>query len=143
MRTKHTFRLPPALAGQLADYALRKGVSQAFVVETALASFLSPDGSERMEAALGRRLDRHLRQTERVERNLTICIEAVALFVRFWLTATPATHENADPAIQAKGRQRYEAFVEALGRRIAKGQSLADEVTIDRDVGSDGRFTTD
>jgi hypothetical protein len=28
MRTKHTFRLPPDLAGQLADYADRKRVAQ-------------------------------------------------------------------------------------------------------------------
>jgi len=28
MRTKHTFRLPPDLAGQLADYAGRKRVPQ-------------------------------------------------------------------------------------------------------------------
>jgi predicted transcriptional regulator len=50
MRTKHTFRLPPELAKQLADYAGRKRLHQAFVVETALTSFLSPDNSERMEA---------------------------------------------------------------------------------------------
>ena len=64
MRTKHTFRLPPELARQLADYANRKRVPQALVVETALASYLSPDGSERMEAALGRRLDRRLAELE-------------------------------------------------------------------------------
>src|SRR5215471_9771709 len=46
MRTKHTFRLPPELARQLADYAGRKRLHQAFVVETALTSFLSPDNSE-------------------------------------------------------------------------------------------------
>ena len=63
MRTKHTFRLPPDLAAQLADYAHRKRVPQALVVETALSSHLSPDSSERMEAALGRRLDR-LRRVE-------------------------------------------------------------------------------
>ena len=40
MRTKHTFRLPPDLAGKLADYAARKGVPQALVVEAALASHL-------------------------------------------------------------------------------------------------------
>jgi hypothetical protein len=45
------------LARQLADYADRKRVPQALVVETALSSYLSPDNSERMEAALGRRLD--------------------------------------------------------------------------------------
>jgi len=50
MRTKHTFRLPPDLAGKLADYANRKGVTQALVVEAALASHLSPDGADRLEA---------------------------------------------------------------------------------------------
>jgi predicted transcriptional regulator len=95
MRTKHTFRLPPDLASRLADHASRKRVPQALVVETALASFLSPDNSERMEAALGRRLDRLTRQVERLERHVTISNEALALFVRFWLTATPPLPDTA------------------------------------------------
>ncbi len=88
MRTKHTFRLPPDLGLKLADYASRKRVPQAHIVEAALASFLSPDASERLEGALGRRLDRLVRQVERLERNVTISNEALALFVRFWLTTT-------------------------------------------------------
>ena len=131
MRTKHTFRLPPELAGQLADYANRKRVHQALVVETALSSFLSPDNSERMEAALGKRLDRLTRQVERLERHIAISNEALALFVRFWLTATPPLPDTAQPAAQSKGRERYERFVEALGRRLAKGQSLAQEIAVD------------
>jgi len=102
MRTKHTFRLPPDLAGQLADHASRKRVPQALIVETALASFLSPDNSERMEAALGRRLDRLTRHVERLERHITISNEALALFVRFRLTATPPLPDTAQPAAQAK-----------------------------------------
>lgn len=141
MRTKHTFRLPPDIAGQLADYADRKRVAQALVVETALSSFLSPDNSERMEAALGRRLDRLTRQMERLERHVTISNEALALFVRFWLTATPPLPEAAQPAAQAKGRERYEGFVEALGRRLAKGQSLAHEVSWD--AGGEGLKSTE
>ena len=129
MRSKHTFRLPPGLAKQLADYAGRKRLHQ--VVETALASFLSPDNSERMEAALGKRLDRLTRQIERLERHVTISNEAIALFVRFWLTATSPVPDAALPAAQAKGRERYERFVEALGRRLAKGQGLAQEVSVD------------
>ena len=66
-RTRHTFRLPPELADQLADYASRKRVSQAAVVEAALASFLSPDSSERMEAAFSRRLDRISRQLDKLD----------------------------------------------------------------------------
>lgn len=131
MRTKHTFRLPPDLALKLADYAYRKGVPQALVVETALASFLSPDSSERLEGALGRRLDRLVRQVERLERNVVISNEALALFVRFWLTATPPLPDAAQPAAQAKGRERYEGYVEALGRRLAKGRTLASELSHD------------
>ena len=134
MRTKHTFRLPPDLAAQLADYAGRKRVPQALVVETALASHLSPDNSERMEAALGRRLDRLTRQVERLERHVTISNEALALFVRFWLTVTPPLPDTAQPAAQAKGRERYDGFVEALGRRLTKGQSLAQEISQDVNI---------
>jgi predicted transcriptional regulator len=131
MRTKHTFRLPPDLAIQLADYAQRKRVPQALVVETALASLLSPDGADRLEAALARRLDRMSRQMERLERHVAISNEALALFVRFWLTSTPPLPDAAQPAAQIKGRERYEGFVEALGRRMARGRTLADEVVSD------------
>ena len=131
MRTKHTFRLPPDLAGKLADFAARKRVPQALVVETALASHLSPDGADRLEAALARRLDRMTRQIERLERHVTISNEALALFVRFWLTNTPPLPDTAQAAAQAKGRERYDGFVDALGRRLARGRTLADDVTTD------------
>jgi len=131
MRTKHTFRLPPDLAGRLADYATQKRVPQALVVETALASLLSPDGADRLEAALARRLDRMSRQIERLERHVTISNEALAVFVRFWLTSTPPLPDTALAAAQAKSRERYEGFVESLGRRLERGRKLADEVSRD------------
>ena len=131
MRTKHTFRLPPDLAVQLADYAQRKRVPQALVVETALASLLSPDGADRLEAALARRLDRMTRQIQTLERHVTITNEALALFVRFWLTSTPPLPDTAQAAAQTNGRERYDGFVEALGRRLARGRTLADEVVKD------------
>jgi predicted transcriptional regulator len=133
MRTKHTFRLPPDLAGRLADYATQKRVPQALVVETALASLLSPDGADRLEAALARRLDRMTRQLERLERHVTISNEALAVFVRFWLTSTPPLPDTALAAAQIKGRERYEGFVESLGRRLERGRKLADEVSRDFD----------
>jgi hypothetical protein len=131
MRTKHTFRLPPGLAGRLADYAAQKGVPQALVVEAALASHLSPDGADRLEAALARRLDRMSRQIERLERHVTISNEALAVFVRFWLTSTPPLPDTALSAAQIKGRERYQGFIEVLGRRLARGRKLADEVSLD------------
>ena len=135
MRTKHTFRLPPDLMSKLADYAARKGVTQALVVEAALASHLSPDGADRLEAALARRLDRMTRQMERIERHVDISNEALSVFVRFWLTSTPPLPDTALPAAQTKGRERYEGYIEAVGRRLARGRKLADEIV--RDVGGD------
>ncbi len=129
MRTKHTFRLPPELASKLDDYATRKNVPRVLIVETALDSYLSPDGADRLEAALARRLDRMTRQLERLERHLAISNETLALFVRFWLTHTPPLPDTAQTAAQAKGRERYEGFVEAVGRRLARGASLLDEIT--------------
>ena len=127
------FRMPPDLMGKLADYAARKGVTQSLAVEAALASHLSPDGADRLEAALARRLDRMTRQIERVERHVDISNEALAVFVRFWLTSTPPLPDTALAAAQTKGRERYEGFIEALGRRLARGRKFADEIV--RDVG--------
>lgn len=128
MRVKHTFRLPPPLGRRLAEYALRRRISQALVVEAALESFLSPDGAEQLEAALSRRLDRLSRQADRIEQLVGIILEANGLFVRFWLANTLALPEAALPAQQAKGRERYQNFLASLGRRLAKGESLSRDI---------------
>jgi hypothetical protein len=73
------------------------------VVELALTSHLSPDGADRLEAALAHRLDRISRQ---IERHVTISNEAIAVFVRFWLTSTPPLPDTAVAAAQIKGRER-------------------------------------
>ena len=71
------------------------------------------------------------RDMERIERHVTISNEALAVFVRFWLISTPPLPDTALAAAQTKGRERYEGYVEALGRRLARGRKLADEVIRD------------
>ena len=51
--------------------------------------------------------------------------------MRFWLTITPPLPSDAQAAAQVKGRERYEGFIEALGRRLQKGQSLLQEIPED------------
>jgi hypothetical protein len=58
-------------------------------------------------------------------------METLALFVRFLLTITPPLPPDAQAAVQAKGQQRYESFVEALGQRLQKGQSFLNEIPDD------------
>jgi hypothetical protein len=60
-----------------------------------------------MLATLTRRLDRITRQMERLERDVGISVETVALFVRFWLMGTPSPPELAQAAA-TKGAERYE-----------------------------------
>ena len=127
-RIKHTFRLPPALSRQLADYAGRKRVSQASVVEAAIASFLSPDGSERMEAAFSRRLDRISRQIGKLDYHIEVGNEAFALYLRRWLAVTPAMPFEANAAARADAEKRFDFFVEALARRMETGGHLADDL---------------
>lgn len=123
-----------ALAAELEALAARRKLSKSQIVEAALAAFLSPDSTDQREAAIVRRLDRLTRAVERLERDVTIGNEAVALFVKFWLTTTPPLPDTMRDAAQAKGRERYEGFVEALGRRLAKGGTLAREVSEERGV---------
>ncbi|NIJ64279.1 putative transcriptional regulator [Sphingomonas leidyi] len=130
-RIKHTFRLPPDLSAQLADFAGRKRIAQAVVVETALASFLSPDGSDRLEAALSRRLDRLSRQADRLAYHVEVSNEALALFIRFWLTNNAPLPDTVLAAAQAMGRERYESFIEALNRRMEFGPRLTNELSFD------------
>jgi len=101
------------------------------IVRAALSAFLSPDRPDQLEAALGRRLDRITRNLERLERDLAIANEAQALFIRAWLTATPAMPEPGRAVAEAKGRERYLGFVAALGRRLAAGRSIRTEVLED------------
>lgn len=123
--------LDPDVMTMLADYAARRELSQSMIAEAAIASFLSPDNAERREAAIAKRLDQLDRRMTRLERDVGISVETLAIFVRFWLATTPALPEPAAQAARAKAGERYEAFITALGRRLAKGPKLRQEVPED------------
>lgn len=123
--------LEPGVTRALAEYAARRAQSRSLVAEAAIASFLSPDAAERQEAALARRLDQLDRRMARLERDLGIAVETLAVFVRFWLTTNPPLPEPAQAAARAKAGERYHAFVAALGRRLAQGPKLRQEISED------------
>jgi hypothetical protein len=125
--------LDPAVMAMLADYAAKRDRSQSLVAEAAIASFLSPDADAQREVAASKRLDQIDRRIARLERDIGISIETLAVFVRFWLATTPALPEPLVQAARAKASERYDAFVTALGRRLAKGQNLRQEIPEDVD----------
>jgi len=128
-KVRTTLYYDAALMAQVEQLAARKGWTKSSVAEAALASFFSADAVERQEAALSRRLDRLSRQLERLEQDQTLAVETLALFIRHWLTVTPPVPADQQAPARAKGRERYEAFVEALVRRLAGAHRLTLEVS--------------
>ena len=136
-RSRLNLYLQPAHAKRLSELATMRGLSKSSVVAAALASFLSPDGADQREAVIARRLGRLTHQFDLLERDQTILIEAVALFIRHYLTvSTPVPPEHQE-AVRAQGRARFEQFIEQLGRHLHRGHSLARRLT--EELGADGR----
>jgi len=104
--------LEPDVMKVLAAHAARRDQSLSLIAEAGIASFLSPDAAERQEAATTKRLDQIDRRMARMERD-------------------PPLPEPAQAAARAKAGERYEAFVTALGRRLAHGPKLRQEISED------------
>src|SRR5690554_2269387 len=95
----------PELLKQVEALSLRRKVSKSAIIEAAVASFLSGDTTDRLEAAMSRRLDRIGRQVDGLDEDLAVLGETVSLFIRFWLTITPPVPEAAQASARAKGAE--------------------------------------
>jgi hypothetical protein len=69
-----------------------------------------------------------MRQLVKLDYRSELNAEALALFVRFWLTANPALPDAARAAAQAQGKERFEGFIEALARKMEFGPKLSDSI---------------
>lgn len=123
--------LPADTIRKLDVLSERSGRGKSEIARAAIESYLSPDSAEAAEAAMTRRLDRLARQLDRIERDVTIVTEAVALHVKTWLKITPAMSSAEDRAAGAKGQERYAAFVDLLAKRLTEGRLLRREVLAD------------
>lgn len=135
MRQRLCLTLPSDLLARLNDLADRRKLSRSAVAEAAIASFLSPDALDTREAAFTRRLDHLSRQTARLERDVRLTADTLALFVRHWLTITPPLPSEAHATAQVKGKERFEGFVQTLAIRLQQGSSFLSEIPDDIDPG--------
>ncbi|MGX1101438.1 ribbon-helix-helix domain-containing protein [Amorphus sp. MBR-141] len=146
-RTRLNLYFDPALMPQIEALALRRKVSKSAIVEAAVMSYLSGDSTDQLEAAVTRRLDKLGRQIDTLDLDLAVLGETVSLFIRIWLAATPPLPESAQSAARAKGAERFEGFMQTLGRRLATGDRFLKELSRDVDSLRDGQtpdqFETD
>ncbi len=99
--------------------ALRRNVSKSAIVEAAVISYMSGDADDQLVAAMSRRLDKLGRQIDTLDQDLAVLGETPAQFIHFWLTITPPLTGAAQSAARAKGAERFEGFMQNLGRRLA------------------------
>ncbi|WP_298601877.1 CopG family transcriptional regulator [uncultured Sphingorhabdus sp.] len=131
--------LAPETMEALAAYADRRDRSRALNAEAAIAQSLSPDADEAREAAVTKRLDQLDRRMNRLERDVGIAVEMIAMFVRFWMSNAPPPPEGERALLRKQGGERYDNFMAALGRRLAKGPKVRQEIAEDvRGEGVDG-----
>ena len=114
---------------QLLDLCALRGLSKSSVIAAALSSFLSPEGADRREAAIAKRLDKLTHQYERVARDQTILIETLALFIRYYLSVTTAIPESLQETARTQGKARFAQFIEQLARHLQRGGSLVKEIS--------------
>lgn len=142
-KTRMNVYFEPELLKKVEALALRRNVSKSAVIEAAVASFLSADASERLEAVFARRMDKLGRQVDGLDEDLAILGETLSLFIRFWLTVTTPLPDSAQASARAKGAERFDGFLQSLGRRLATGDRFLKELSRDIDTGRNGGDTRD
>lgn len=118
MKPRHHLYLDDELTTQLDTLASKPGSSKSGIVADALRQYLDRRGTREIDEALRIRLDRHSRQLERIERDVQVVLESLALFVRYQLTVTAPLPEP-DRAAHAVGKERFQKFIDQVGRQMA------------------------
>jgi hypothetical protein len=128
MKPRLSASLSDSVSQRLELAAKRPGTNKSAIVDAALDRFLNPERDTTGDAALVRRLDRMNRQFDRIDRDLSVMAETIALFVRYYLTITPPLPSGDHDAARALGRERFETFVAQVGKRVASGGRLVADV---------------
>lgn len=118
MKPRHHLYFDEALTAELEALAARPGTSKSAIVADALRDYLRRRATRELDEMLKVRLDRVGAELGRLRRDLDVQLESFALFV-LWQLTVQAPLPEGDAAARAIGRERFEAFVAEVGRRIA------------------------
>lgn len=121
MKFRQNLYIDQALSDALDDLARKPGTNKSQIVNDALAAYLARRGTKEIDDLLKGRLDRISREIGHARRDIEVLLESLSLFVRYQLTVTAPLPE-ADSAARAVGRERFEAFVNQVGRQLGSGK---------------------
>ena len=120
IKVRHQLFLDTDVSEKLAALAAKPGASKSAILADAVVAWLNRRGAHELDERFGQRLNRISAQLNRIERDGHALLESLALFVRYQLTVTAPLPEP-DQAARAVGHDRFEAFVDQVGRQIARG----------------------
>jgi hypothetical protein len=144
MSKKHyNIFLSRELAARFDQVVNRRRGAKSALIEAALKAALDPEQHLGVQEALARRLNDLNRIVGRIERDVAIATETLALFVRYFLTITPPLPQSEQEAARLLGKERFHVFVTQVGRRIAEDNRLASEVLQTIATNDPDLFTTD
>ncbi len=133
-KTRHQFYLPDDLSDKLEGLAAEPGSSKTAILTHAFRAWLERRGANELDERFGIRLDRLSRADEQLGRKLDFVAEALGTFVQHQLTLV-AHQPPFEPETGQRGLQRYRAFVEMVGRRLARPDQSAIALAMSRDGG--------
>jgi Conjugal transfer protein len=128
-RRKVTVRLSEGVCGRLDVATDRPGVGKSMFVEAALEHFLNPAPS--LEALVHERFDQMHARFDRLEHDMRMMAETVALHARYQLAVTPLVPQERQRDAILLGDERFKILAEQVDRRVRQQRPLMQE-TIDR-----------
>lgn len=120
--------LEPKLGARLEKLASKPGATMTNIVSDALRDFFDRQANDALDERIRERLDRSNSQLNRMERDQRVILESLALFIRYQLTISNPVPDSQLAAMQALGNDRFQTFIDEVGRRIAKGKGIGAEV---------------
>ncbi|MCR4266777.1 ribbon-helix-helix domain-containing protein [Nitratireductor sp. ZSWI3] len=120
-RIRHQFLLDSELSAKLDRLSRNPSTTKSEIVAKAVEAFLEQRGENELDRRYGQRLDRLSRDLDHVRRDAEMILESLALFIRFSITLHAHT-PVPDKATQAIAQERFQKFVEQVGRQIASGK---------------------
>lgn len=133
-RIRHQFLLEPELSEKLEALSRNPSTTKSAIMAMAVKVLVEQRGENELDRRYGIRLDRLSRDLRHVMHDVEIILESLALFIRFSITLHAHT-PVPDKATQAIAQERFDKFVEQVGRQIASGKRSLDK---DRGEGGEG-----
>ncbi|MER9260409.1 CopG family transcriptional regulator [Mesorhizobium sp. M0619] len=120
-RIRHQFLLEHELSEKLETLSRNPSTTKSAIVAKAVEAFIERRGENELDNRYGMRLDRLSRDLDHIRTDVEVILESLALFIRFSITLHSHT-PVPDRATQAIAQERFDKFVEQVGRQIASGK---------------------